>query len=109
MMPNIIASHAASLVSSPKSTSVGGHPARDWASGAGPSSAATRGCWRTSGSPCAMIGSASSSSYCFKARASSWLQNASLANSENRLLEQVLEAKNEHQAMRLERSLGLGR
>ena len=84
--PSTIAICAASSVSRPRSTSVASHPDRDWASGAGRSSAATPGCWRTSVSPCAMTGSASSSSRCFRAHASSWLQNASLANSENRLL-----------------------
>jgi hypothetical protein len=56
-----------------------------WASGAGRSSAATPGCWRTSASPCATTGSASSSSPCSRPPASSWLQAASPANSENRL------------------------
>src|SRR3954469_7912634 len=54
-----------------------------WASGAGLWSAAARGGWRTSGSPCATTGLASSTSRCCRAHASSWLQNASLANSEN--------------------------
>ena len=63
----------------------GSHPAQGWASGAGPSSAATRGCLRTSAWPSGTTGLGSLSSRCFRARASSWLQNASLANSENRL------------------------
>jgi transposase len=48
---------------------------------------ATLGCWRTSAWPSAMTGLASSSSRSCRAHASSWLQNASPANSENRLLE----------------------
>jgi transposase len=60
-------------------------PAPGWASVAGRSSAATHGCWRTSVSPCAMTGLASSFRRCCKLLASSWLQDASLANSENRL------------------------
>ena len=63
----------------------GQHPDRDWASAAGLWSAATPGCSRTSGSPCATTGLASSSSRCCRAHASSWLQNASRANSDNRL------------------------
>jgi transposase len=55
-------------------------------SAAGQWSAATPGFWRTSASPCAMTGSASSSSHCCKAHAYSWLQVGSLGNSENRLL-----------------------
>src|SRR3954467_11127772 len=87
--PNIIAICAASSVSRPRSTSEASRPAQGWASGAGPLNAATRGCWRTSVSPCATTGLASSSSRCCRAHASSWLQNASLANSENRLLRLV--------------------
>ena len=82
---NIIAICAASSVSRPRSTSEASRPAQGWASGAGPLNAATRGCWRTSVSPCATTGLASSSCHCCRAHASSWLQNASLANSENRL------------------------
>src|SRR4051794_23902714 len=42
-------------------TREGSRTDRDWDSGAGPLSAATLGCWRTSASPSAMTGSASSS------------------------------------------------
>src|SRR3954469_6815683 len=81
-----IAICAASSVSRRGSTCEVSRPARDWASGAGRWSAATRGCLRTSVSLCAMTGSGSSSSRSCRAHASSWLQNALLANSENRLL-----------------------
>ena len=62
-----------------------GRAGRDWASGAGQSSAAMPGYWRTGASRCAMTGSASSSSRCFRPLAYSWLPGASPANSENRL------------------------
>src|SRR5689334_24903374 len=52
----------------------------------GRSSAPTPGFWRTGASSCAMTGSASSSSPCSRPHASSWLQDAWLANCENRLL-----------------------
>jgi len=64
-----------------------GQPAaRDWASGAGRSNAAMPGYWRTDASPCAMTGSASSSSHSFRPLAYSWLHAGSPANSENCLL-----------------------
>ena len=75
-----------SFVPNPASTSAASPADRGSASDAGRSSAATHGCWRTSASPCAMIGSASSSSHCFRPPAYSWLQAGSLGNSENRLL-----------------------
>jgi hypothetical protein len=54
-----------------------------WGRGAGQSSAAMPGYWRTGASRCAMTGSASSSIRCSKPPAYSWLQGASPANSEN--------------------------
>src|SRR5215212_6939367 len=84
--PSLIASYAAPFVPSQAFTSVVSRAGRDWASGAGRSNAATPGYWRTDASPCAMTGSASLSSPCFKPPAYSRLQAASPANSENRLL-----------------------
>src|SRR5215217_4361100 len=83
---SLIAICAASSGSRPRSTREASHPDRDWASGAGRWSAAPRGCWRTGVWLCAMTGLASSSSRCCRARASSGLQHASRATSENRLL-----------------------
>ena len=71
---------------SPTSTSAVGRADRAWVNGAGRSSAATPGCWRTSASRCATTGSASSSRPCLRPPAYSWLQGGSHANSENRLL-----------------------
>ena len=59
--------------------------ARGWASDAGRSSAATLGCSRTSAWRCAMTASASSSSPCSRPPVSSWLQDASPGNCDNRL------------------------
>ena len=87
MTPSTIASYAASSVSRPRSTSVGSHPAQDWASAASPLSAAMPGCSRISASPCATIGSALSSSRCCRLPVYSWLHPASQMNCENRLLE----------------------
>ena len=84
--PSATASCAGRSGPSPGSTSAAGRTARGWASGAGRSSAATPGCWRTSASPCVTTGSASSSSPCSRPPVSSWLQDASPGNSENRLL-----------------------
>src|SRR3954454_9518334 len=86
MTPRVIALSAATSGSSPRSTRVGSHTDRDWASAAGQSSAATPGCLRTSAWPSAMIGLGSSSNRCCRAHAYSWLQDASPENSENRLL-----------------------
>jgi hypothetical protein len=85
MTPSLIARCVACLAPDPGFTSVGSHPAQGWASAAGPSSAATPGCWRRGAWRSAMTGSASSSSRCSKPHVSSWLQDASLANSENYL------------------------
>src|SRR3954453_23758648 len=95
MTPRVIALSAATSGSSPRSTRVGSHTDRDWASAAGQSSAATPGCLRTSAWPSAMIGLGSSSNRCCRAHASSWLQDASPENSENRLLicQQVKESE----------------
>src|SRR3954452_476613 len=79
-----IAICAAPLVPSPASTSAANRAGRDWANIAGRSSAAMPGCSKTDASPCAMTGSASSSTHCFRPPAYSWLQPASPANSENR-------------------------
>src|SRR3954451_14850360 len=86
MTPRVIALSAATWGSSPRSTRVGSHTDRDWASAAGQSSAATPGCLRTSAWPSAMIGLGSSSNRCCRAHAYSWLQDASPENSEDRLL-----------------------
>jgi hypothetical protein len=84
--PSTIASCAGSSGPNPTSTSAASRTDPVWASGAGRSSAPTPGCWRTSASPSAMTGSASSSSPCSRPHASSWLQDASAANCENRFL-----------------------
>jgi hypothetical protein len=84
--PSVTASCAAASAPKLTSTSEGGRTARGWESGAGPSSAATPGCWRTSASPYATTGSASSSNPCSRPHAYSWLQAGSLVNCENRLL-----------------------
>src|SRR3954466_2648424 len=81
-----IAIRAAPLVPSPPSTSAANRAGRDWANIAGRSSAAMPGCSKTDALVCAMTGSASSSTHCFRPPAYSWLQAASPANSENRLL-----------------------
>src|SRR5436305_1200160 len=67
-------------------TTAAGRAAWAWESGAGRWSAATPGCWRTNVSPCATTGSASSSSRCSRPAVSAWLQAASFANCDNRLL-----------------------
>src|SRR4051795_13697557 len=99
MTPRVIALSAATSGSSPRSTRVGSHTDRDWASAAGQSSAATPGCLRTSAWPSAMIGLGSSSNRCCRAHAYSWLQDASPANSENRLLGARVEPGREHLAV----------
>jgi hypothetical protein len=83
--PNATASCAAPSEPSPPSTSVANHVDQGWESNAGRSSAAMPGYSRTNASPCAMTGSASSFSPCFRPPAYSWSQAASPANSENRL------------------------
>jgi hypothetical protein len=85
-MPSRIARCAARLAPSPGSTREASRPARSWASDAGQSSAAPPGCSRTNAWRSAMTGSTLSFSHCFKRPASSWLQDASPENSENRLL-----------------------
>src|SRR3954467_14021776 len=83
---SIIASCAAPLGPSRTSTSAVSRAGRDWASGAGRSNAAMPGYLRTDVWLCAMTGSASLSSPCFRPPAYSWLQAASPLHSENRLL-----------------------
>src|SRR3954451_14348098 len=73
------------LLPSPVSTSAANRAGRDWANIAGRSNEAMPGCSKTDASPCAMTGSASSSTHCFRPPVYSWLQAGSLANSDNRL------------------------
>jgi Transposase DDE domain len=77
---------AAGSAPSRTSTSAASPADQGLGSGAGPSSAATHGCWRISASLCATTGSASSSSHYSKQLAYSWLQAGSPGSSENRLL-----------------------
>ena len=86
MMPSTTATSVAALAPSRTSTSAADRMDQGSASGAGRSSAAMPGCWRTSASPCATTGSGSLSSPCSRPPAYSWLQAGSLGNSENRLL-----------------------
>ena len=80
-----IAIYVAPLLPSPASTSTVSRADRDWASDAGRSSAATPGCWRTNAWRCGMTASASSYSPCSRPPVSSWLQDASPENCDNRL------------------------
>src|SRR4051795_6550971 len=84
--PNATASYAAPLLPSPASTSAVNHADQGWESTAGRSSAAMPGCLRTDAWRCATIASASLSSPCCRPPVYSWLQAASPANSENRVL-----------------------
>src|SRR4051812_13011136 len=86
MTPSTTAASAASSAPSRTFTSVVGRADPDWASAAGRSSAAMPGFWRTSASPCATTGLASSCSRCSRPLVYSWLQGGLLGNSENRLL-----------------------
>ncbi len=84
--PKATATCAVSTAPNRASTSAASRTAPAWASAAGPSSAPTPGCWRTSASACAMTGSATPSKHCSRPRASSWLYPDSPENSENCLL-----------------------
>src|SRR3954464_13503611 len=84
--PNATASYAAPLLPSPASTSAVNHADQGWESTAGRSSAAMPGYLRTDAWRCATIASASLSSPCCRPPVYSWLQAASPANSENRVL-----------------------
>src|SRR3954454_24997470 len=85
-MPSPTASCAGRSGPSLASTSAASRAARGWGRGAGRSSAATPGCWRTSVWRSATTASGSSFSLCSRPPVSSWLQAASPENSENRLL-----------------------
>src|SRR3954447_17027345 len=67
-------------------TSAAGRAARGWGRGAGRSSAAMPGSWRTSAWPFATTGSVSSPSRYSRPPVSSWLRAASSASCESRLL-----------------------
>ena len=67
------------------STSAASRTGQAWASSVGRWSAEMPGCWRTSASPCAMTGLASSFKPCSKPYAYSWLQDVWPANCESRL------------------------
>ncbi len=77
-------SSAGSSGPSRASTSTADRTDRGWANGAGRSSAAMPGSWRTNAWRYAMTSSASSFSLCLSPYASSWLQAVWLANCENR-------------------------
>src|SRR5688572_21150331 len=79
------ASCAAPSAPGPSCTSAANRTAQAWASAVGRSSAATPGSWRTDAWRCATAARASSSSPCSKPPVSSWLQDASPGNCDNRL------------------------